>query len=214
MRRQGSAHKGSGVLLTAPRSTLPPCDAPNRKVRICVTRAAMQTYPQVREERGVAVPSHEVAGDGAGAASWSRTTRTAPDTRDTSTVRLAGCAGARSITDLVVSAGARLAFTGTGFAGKNSLCFIGEPVQIPPGQVLAQRTWDARAPRVGRGLPQLGLVNCILLQFEFWSIRWRRTLGGRESRRCLTEFLSLFLSFTQDRCVRTCDGGSPLLCGY
>ena len=83
-----------------------------------MTQAAMQTYPQVREERGVAVPSHEVAGDGAGAASWSRTTRTAPDARDTSTVRLAGCAGARSITDLVVSAGARLAFTGTGFAGE------------------------------------------------------------------------------------------------
>ena len=83
---------GSGALLTALRGALPPCDAPSRELVIPVTRAAVQAYPQVREERGPAVPSHEVAEDGAGAASWSNTAQAALDTSDRCAIRTTGCA--------------------------------------------------------------------------------------------------------------------------
>ena len=73
-----------------------------RGLAILMTRAAVQTYPQVREERGPAAIPHEVAEDGAGVAGWSRAARTALDARDTSTVRLAGRARAARE---VVSAG-------------------------------------------------------------------------------------------------------------
>ena len=92
--RQGSTCRGCGVLLTAQRGALPPCDAPGRDVAIRVTRAAVQTYPQVREERGQQCHPHEVAEDGAGASRWSRAARTAPDARDAPAVRLAGRARA------------------------------------------------------------------------------------------------------------------------
>ena len=48
----GSVCRGCGVLPTAPRGALPPCDAPGRDVAIPVTRAAVQTCPQAHEERG------------------------------------------------------------------------------------------------------------------------------------------------------------------
>ena len=109
------ACRGCGVLLTAPRGALPPCDAPSRDMAIRVARAAVQTYLQVREERGPAVPSHEVAEDGASAGRWSRAAHTALDPRDAAAVGLAGRA---CTAKEVVSAGARLARTGTGSAGE------------------------------------------------------------------------------------------------
>ena len=78
--------------------------------------------------------------------------------------------------------------------------------------------WDAWAPRAGRGPPQPDLVNCILSQFEFGASDgagpWGRRDPGGESRRCLSEFLSLFLSLPQDRRIKTCDGRSSRWRGY
>ena len=88
----GSVCKGSGVLLTASGGALSPCDAPSRGLAIPVTRAAVQTYPQVREERAQQHHPHEVAADEASAAGWSRAAQAATDALDTPVVGLAGCA--------------------------------------------------------------------------------------------------------------------------